>query len=208
MKFYACGPLHAKLYLVHLRALAAPRKAFVGSSNLTLAGLVHQGELNVDVLDEDATQKLHEWFKSQWERSCAISIDAELVDVIERSWVSEFQPEPYLVHLKLAYELARDAREGVRDYDIPESLAGVLLRHQADAVRVASKMLERRRGVMIGDVVGLGKTLVAVAAGRLLQEQGSETLVICPKNLVKMWQDHFHTYHLYGRRRVFVDGAR
>lgn len=200
MKFFACGPLHAKLYLAHLRAEAAPRKAFVGSSNLTLAGLVHQGELNVDVLDEDATGKLYVWFKEQWDRSCAVSIDAELVEVIERSWVSEFQPEPYLIHLKLAYELARDAREGLRDYDIPESLAGVLLKHQADAVRVASKMLERRRGVMIGDVVGLGKTLVATAAARLLQElHGFETLVVCPKNLVKMWEDHVHTYRLHGR---------
>lgn len=200
MKFFACGPLHAKLYLAHLRSQSLPRKAFIGSSNLTLAGLVHQGELNVDVVDEDATEKLFVWFKEQWERSCAISIDAELVDVIERSWVSEYQPEPYLVHLKLAYELARDAREGLRDYDIPESLAGVLLNHQADAVRVASKMLERRRGVMIGDVVGLGKTLVATAAARLLQElEGFETLVVCPKNLVKMWEDHFHTYRLIGR---------
>jgi superfamily II DNA or RNA helicase len=200
MKFFACGPLHAKLYLAHLRTQSAPRKAFVGSSNLTLAGLVHQGELNVDVLDEDATEKLYGWFKEQWERSCAISIDTELVELIERSWVSEVQPEPYLVHLKLAYELARDAREGLRDYDVPESLAGVLLQHQADAVRVASKMLERRGGVMIGDVVGLGKTLVATAAARLLQElHGFETLVVCPKNLVKMWEDHFHTYRLYGR---------
>ena len=200
MKFFACGPLHAKLYLVHLLAESAPRKAFVGSSNLTLAGLVHQGELNVDVLDEDATDKLHRWFTDQWERSCSIPIDAELVDVVQRSWVSEFQPEPYLIHLKLAYELARDAREGLRDYDIPESLASVLLQHQADAVRVASKMLERRDGVMIGDVVGLGKTLVATATARVLQEvQGFETLVICPKNLVKMWEDHFHTYRLLGR---------
>ncbi len=200
MKFFACGPLHAKLYLTHLRTQSAPRKAFVGSSNLTLAGLVHQGELNVDVLDEDATEKLYVWFREVWDRSCAISIDAELVEIIEQSWVSEFQPEPYLIHLKIAYELARDAREGLRDYDIPESLAGVLLKHQADAVRVASKMLERRRGVMIGDVVGLGKTLVATAAARLLQElHGFETLVVCPKNLVKMWEDHFHTYRLYGR---------
>jgi superfamily II DNA or RNA helicase len=200
VKFFACGPLHAKLYLVHLAATAAPRKAYVGSSNLTLAGLVHQGELNVDVLDKDATEKLHSWFGEQWNRECAVPIDLELIDVIDESWASEYQPEPYLLHLKLAYELARDAREGFRDYDIPDLLQGVLLQHQADAVRVASKIIERRGGVMIGDVVGLGKTLVAVACARLLQElQGFQTLVVCPKNLVPMWEEHFHKYRLLGR---------
>ncbi len=199
VKFFACGSLHAKLYLVHLRGNAAPRKAYVGSSNLTLAGLVHQGELNVDVLDVDATTKLHVWFEEQWDRPCAVPIDADLIDLIDESWVSEFQPEPYLLHLKLAYELARDAREGLRDYDLPDLLSGVLLEHQADAVRVASKILERRGGVMIGDVVGLGKTLVAVASARMLQElRGFETLVICPKNLVEMWEKHFHKYRVLG----------
>ena len=131
---------------------------------------------------------------------CAIPIGIEVVDLIDRSWASAVQPRPYLVYLKIAYELARDAREGIRDYDIPSLLSDVLLDHQADAVRVATKILERRMGVMIGDVVGLGKTLVATAAARLLQERnGFETLVLCPKNLVTMWQDHFHTYRILGR---------
>ena len=67
LRFFACGPLHAKLYLAYLASEAVPRKGFVGSSNLTLAGLVRQGELNVDVLDKDATHKLSVWFNQQWE---------------------------------------------------------------------------------------------------------------------------------------------
>ncbi len=45
-------------------------------------------------------------------------------------------------------------------------------------------------GVMIGDVVGLGKTLMATALARVFEDDyGLETLIICPKNLVPMWED-------------------
>ena len=43
-------PLHAKLYLVHRPDVAAPLVGYVGSSNLTLAGLSRQGELNSEDL--------------------------------------------------------------------------------------------------------------------------------------------------------------
>mgnify|MGYP000544290198 CR=1 FL=1 len=42
-----------------------PSIGFVGSSNLTLAGLSAQGELNVDVLDHDACAKLAAWFEER-----------------------------------------------------------------------------------------------------------------------------------------------
>lgn len=54
--------LHAKLYLCFRNDLNNPRTSYVGSSNLTFAGLSQQGELNVDVLDHDATAKLAKWF--------------------------------------------------------------------------------------------------------------------------------------------------
>ena len=50
--------LHAKLYLLFRPDPNNPITGFLGSSNLTLSGLSKQGELNVDVLDHDATQKL------------------------------------------------------------------------------------------------------------------------------------------------------
>src|SRR3712207_7942127 len=40
---------------------------FVGSSNLTPSGLLRQGELNVDVLDHDPTEKLARWFEDRWQ---------------------------------------------------------------------------------------------------------------------------------------------
>jgi hypothetical protein len=57
--------------------------------------------------------------------------------------------------------------------------------------------LNRRGGVLIGDVVGLGKTLMATALARIFEDDhGLETLIICPKNLVSMWDDYRAQYRL------------
>jgi hypothetical protein len=217
VKFFARHPLHAKLYLAHLKSgqLIADI-GFLGSSNLTFSGLQGQGELNVDVPDNDATTKLKSWFDERWNDQFALDVTDQLIAILDESWVSEHQPDPYLVYLKLAFELSSDAREGLRDYDIPASLKDILLPHQADAVSVAARIVERRGGVMVGDVVGLGKTLTATAIARVMQEQhGTEALIICPKNLVGMWEEHVREYRLLGKvvslsmaHRDLVDLAR
>lgn len=65
VKLHLRHPLHAKLYLCHLKERQRV-EGFVGSSNLTLAGLAKQGELNVDVLEQDAAAKLVKWFDDRW----------------------------------------------------------------------------------------------------------------------------------------------
>jgi len=58
----------------------------------------------------------------------------------------------------------------------------------------------KRGGVLIGDVVGLGKTLMATAVARIIEDDlGLETLIICPRNLVDMWKDHRDQYRLRSR---------
>jgi superfamily II DNA or RNA helicase len=45
--------------------------------------------------------------------------------------------------------------------------------------------------------VGLGKTLMATALAKIFEEdQGVSTLIICPKNLVRMWQGYVEQYGL------------
>jgi phosphatidylserine/phosphatidylglycerophosphate/cardiolipin synthase-like enzyme len=66
VKLYLRTPLHAKLYLCYKDDVNVPVVGFVGSSNLTFAGLSNQGELNVDVLDQDAAKKLSTWFQERW----------------------------------------------------------------------------------------------------------------------------------------------
>ena len=76
---------------------------------------------------------------------------------------------------------------GLRDYDIPHGFE--LLPYQSAAVKLAAHHLEKRGGVLIGDVVGLGKTIMATALARMFEEaRGVSTLILCPENLVKMWR--------------------
>ena len=82
VKLFLRHPLHAKLYLLHRVDPNNPLIGFLGSSNLTLAGLAKQGELNVDVLDYDACHKLQKWFDDRWKDKWCIDISAELADII------------------------------------------------------------------------------------------------------------------------------
>lgn len=43
---------------------------------------------------------------------------------------------------------------------------------------------------MIGDVVGLGKSIMASALLKIVEEVDGRSLIICPKNLLDMWHDY------------------
>jgi hypothetical protein len=67
VKLFLRHQLHAKLYLLFRPDPVSPKVGFLGSSNLTMAGLSDQGELNVDVVDQDACAKLARWFEDRWD---------------------------------------------------------------------------------------------------------------------------------------------
>lgn len=197
VKLFLRHTLHAKLYLAYRDDKTNPIIPFLGSSNLTFAGLSHQGELNIDVLDGDAAKKLAKWFEDRWgDEFGTIDISEELIKVIEESWAREIPLPPYHIYLKMAYHLSQEARSGLSEFQIPSDLTK-LMPYQAAAVKIAAHHIEKRGGVMIGDVVGLGKTLVGTAISRVFDERGFDTLIICPKNLVKMWESYRATYRMH-----------
>ena len=193
VKLFLRHRLHAKLYLAFRDDPNNPIIGFLGSSNLTFAGLQQQGELNVDVLDHDACEKLRDWFEDRWTDRWCIDISKELADIIDESWASPEDRLPYHIYLKIAFHLAEEARSGLKEFSLPKDFQELLLEFQTAAVKIAAHHLARRGGVMIGDVVGLGKTMMATALARMIEdEQGIETLILCPKNLEPMWQSHVH----------------
>jgi superfamily II DNA or RNA helicase len=197
VKLYLEHTLHAKLYLLFRPDKINPKVGYVGSSNLTLPGLSKQGELNVDVMDEDACNKLALWFEDRWNNRWCVDVSNELVQIIEESWAREDAPPPYHIYIKMAYHLSQEARAGLSEFKIPRDFGNRLFEFQTAAVKIAAHHLNKRGGVLIGDVVGLGKTLMATALARIFEDDhGLETLIICPKNLVRMWEDYRDQYRL------------
>lgn len=209
VKLFLRHPLHAKLYLLFRPDPISPTVGYVGSSNLTFAGLSQQGELNIDVLDHDACAKLAKWFEDRWADRWCLDISADLIQVIEESWAREELVPPYHIYIKMAYHLAREAREGISEFQLPDELRDRLFGFQEAAVKIAAHHINKRGGVLIGDVVGLGKTLMATAVARIFEDEHDlETLVICPPNLLPMWNDYRERYHLRGKVLSLSRAAR
>lgn len=200
VKLFLRYPLHAKLYLLYRDDYNNPRTGFLGSSNLTFSGLKGQGELNIDVLGHDETKKLATWFDDRWSDRYCLDISSELAEIIEQSWARETAIPPYHIYLKIAYHLSEEARTGLSEFALPLDFRGKLFKFQENAVKIAARYVHKQGGVMLGDVVGLGKTIMATALARILEDDfGYSTLIICPKNLIPMWRSYSEIYGLHAR---------
>src|SRR5262249_20650767 len=139
VKLYLRHTLHAKLYLAHRDDSFHPVIAFLGSSNLTMSGLRGQGELNIDVADNDAGNKLVKWFNDRWCKPGCLDIPKNLIAVIKESGPGERLLPPYYIYLKVAWHLSQDARDGVKEFRIPHDVAADLLPFQTKAVQLACR---------------------------------------------------------------------
>lgn len=217
VKLYVAEPLHAKLYLAHRPDDNFNKiQAIMGSSNLTYSGLTKQGELNAEFGDSDDAQKFYDWFEDRWNDRYCIDITKELIEAIDNSWAGEKIIPPYYIYLKTAFHLSADARSGIKEFTLPPEFQRELFDFQQIAVKIAARHLnsEKRGGAMIGDVVGLGKTITACAIAKIYEMTfASSTLIICPANLQDMWDKYRRRYDLKAdiwsmAKPIDVDSAR
>lgn len=199
VKLYLKYPLHAKLYVSHTDSRTHPHMALMGSSNLTYSGLMGNGELNADFIDSDHAKKLADWFDDRWNDRMCLDITDQLIEIIDDSWAGEKVIPPYYIYLKAAYHLSQEARSGIKEFELSPEFRAELFDFQQNAVKIAAKYLnnDKRNGAMIGDVVGLGKTITACAIAKIFENTfGATTLIICPANLQDMWHKYIKKYDL------------
>jgi len=217
VKLYLREPLHAKLYLAYRPDdYSNPIQSLMGSSNLTYSGLTRHGELNAEFGDGDQAKKFADWFDDRWNDRFCEDITNELINVIDNSWASERDIPPYYVYLKVAYHLSEEARNGIKEFTLTPEFRRELFEFQQNAVKIAARHLnnEKRGGAMIGDVVGLGKTITACAIAKIYEmTYASSTLIICPANLQDMWKKYIVKYDLKAEimsmaKPIDVDSAR
>jgi len=202
-------PNHSKLYLFKLdESQVAKTKLFItGSSNLTKPGLSIQDEFNVEISDygfDDAEG----YFNELWEKAVPITEDDEvkskLIDLLEnKTLLKKLTPfEAYVLVLK-SY-LDTFVPKNIEEESIHSILVKndyTIFKYQIDAVKQALNMIEKNNGVIIADVVGLGKTIIASLIARQLKKRG---LVLCPPGILgdeklKMsgWKWYLESFGLY-----------
>jgi len=180
-------PNHAKLYVFKLESGQIKKTLFItGSSNLTRAGLAGQNEFNVEISDygyDDA----NEYFDVLWESAVRITEPPETREKLirlleEETHIKKITPyEAYVMVLKTYIDSYRHG-------DISKSLERQMTdkgyypyKYQLDATKQALAIIEDYGGVIIADVVGLGKSVIA---SMVAKELGGRGIVICPPGLI------------------------
>ncbi|MFO1520802.1 MAG: phospholipase D-like domain-containing protein [Kiritimatiellia bacterium] len=128
----------------------------VGSSNLTLAGLTHNTELNVIVQGNQNHAELVRWFDELWKE--AQDFDEALISELKESWAAA-QVRPYDIYMKTLYTLVRDRLESEDETELlwDDDIFRKLASFQKVAVRRAVQMVRDHGGCFVADVVGLGR---------------------------------------------------
>ena len=103
-------------------------------------------------------------------------------------------PAPYLVYAKILYELYKETLETAEDYLQSFDVYEDLYEFQQWAVNRGIRIANKYDGVLVSDVVGMGKTFVGLgllehfhARNRLRGNKG-KMLIISPKHLQPMWE--------------------
>ncbi|RTZ09013.1 helicase-related protein [Flavobacterium sp. GSP6] len=186
------NPNHAKLYLFKLNDSQILKQGFItGSSNLTRAGLHGQEEFNVEIKDY-GFESAEKYFDDLWLSSIPIT-EAEngtkvIIDFLKnKSQASLITPyEAYTLILKTYLELQEVKKINSAIDRILEDNGFEKYKYQIDAVNQALNIIETYNGVIIADVVGLGKSIIASLVANQLGKRG---LILCPPGLIGSKKD-------------------
>ncbi len=202
------NPNHAKIYLFKLEEEQVGRRHLfiTGSSNLTKAGITTQEEFNVEIADF-GFEDTEEYFDTLWDEAVKITEDdvikKRLIEIVEKeTLVKEITPfEAFVLVLKTYID-------SYEQKDVGQFLIRMLTengytpyQYQLDAIKQALAIIEKNNGVILADVVGLGKTIIACAIARELKKRG---VIVCPPGIMgdprekdagwNMYKEQFRLY--------------
>ena len=204
---------HGKMYILHNKFELSqngdfPGTVFMGSSNFTYQGLLKQGELNERYNDKEHYEAYQNKFETLWKDSKNIDIatlenkDDLLKQLKSDLWIHS-APSPYAVYIRVLHELF--GKESPDDFKTPGQITKEKysdLEYQIDAIKSVLDKLKNYDGVILADVVGLGKSIIASAAA---YNYKLNTIIIAPPHLGDQWEDYQEEFRLPGAR-VFSSG--
>jgi HKD family nuclease len=196
IRIYTSGRLHSKAYIFdYPEGHHDKGNAIIGSSNLSLGGLLDNTELNALIPGIGNHEKLTEWFNELWDPKHSEDFRTELMEELNKSWALN-EVRPYDVYIKTLYHLLKDRLEiEAAEELLWEATMPPLTTFQIVAVKQALQILKDYGGVFVADVVGMGKTYIGTALLKHLQMlHGDRHLIICPKSIIDTWKDFCREY--------------
>lgn len=189
-------PNHAKMYLFenrdeHTACGTFPGTLITGSSNLSISGLKNRMELNAIFRGKGDFNSGKSIFDELWQNAIVIADQQHIEDfddsVIKHIWYEKLY-EPHLLYLRVLNEyFTIPQRDNVlTPHDITNGKF-LNLKYQTDAVNMAINAIENHNGVIVSDVVGLGKSIIASTVAHNLKYK---TFIIAPPHLVSQWEEY------------------
>ena len=205
---------HSKFYIVHNKIGLSqngdfPGTVFMGSNNFTYKGLIGQGEMAESFRDAEKFTEYKQRFEKFWDKSNSISIaekdnSVDFISEVKKKVCFYQQPRPYEMYIRVLHELYKtpESAEKVKTPHKITSGAFLDFEYQTDAIKIALDRIDKFDGVIIADVVGLGKSIIASAVATNLD---MNTVIISPPHLIPQWEDYKELFGIRGSK-VFSSG--
>ncbi|NLM00256.1 MAG: helicase [Treponema sp.] len=197
-------PNHAKMYLFYMppektNSGLDESKLIVGSSNFSIQGFKARNEINIYLLDAHDFNDGSKIFENLWEESIEL-INRENKDEFKKEVIGKIWPgvvpSPYLIYVRVLYEFFKETDEYIKT---PKEITRDKMNeffdvsYQVDAIREGVTKIKKHSGVIVADVVGLGKSIIASAIAANLDRQ---TVIVSPPHLKTQWEDYASDFGL------------
>lgn len=207
---------HSKCYIFTSESCKTKAYGIIGSSNFTEKGLQGNSELNylectphiVRYGVEDSIKGHVGWFEDRWKHAEdwtkefleEVLKPSKIVDIINsepQNAPDNPQLTPYEVYIKYLQTQFGDIADTtinavIKNY-LPKTYSA--LNYQIDAVKQCFATMKRYGGFILGDVVGLGKTVVGTLIIRRFIDEAQNLgrtpniLIVTPPAIKKGWVD-------------------
>ena len=217
IKAHPSRAIHAKIYIFRPDGynLHKAGSVITGSSNLTDAGLGTGNnanyEFNVLLNDYNDIQFATDEFERLWQEGVEILPQAA-TDSLKKTHLAD-NITPYELYVKCLIEYF--GAEIEFDPNSIKDLPGGFMRlsYQMDAVNEGWQMLKKHNGFFLADVVGLGKTVIAVLIARQFYyyngypDYRSKILLVIPPALKQNWVDTLKKFSIDDAFKIITNGS-
>jgi len=188
--------------IIHLKNSLEEEFAYSGVSSFTTAdlGITHKKGFPtlIQKTEFPGSKAYLDWFNQVWENEEDLKNVTQKVQGYFESAYKENSPE--FIYFITIYNIFNEFLEDISLDNLPNDQIGFkdtlvwskLYNFQQDAVIGAINKLEKYKGCILADSVGLGKTFSALGIIKYYEMRNKDVLVLCPKKLEGNWNTFRH----------------